>query len=235
MQKLSVLFENSDLIAVDKPAGLLVIPDQHTKEPQTLSGAVSQHLNSKAWVVHRIDRDTSGVVIFARNPQAHKALCAQFEASSVSKTYLAILNGNPADDEGFIDKPIAVDGREVSISEDGKPSRTDYTVLERFRDYSLVEARPRTGRRHQIRIHFWALGHSLAVDPQYFSQSELLLSSFKKKYKAGPAVEKPLIARLTLHAKSVSFDNPSDGARITVEAPVPDDFNLALKMLRKYN
>lgn len=229
-----MLFENDRLIAVNKPAGILVIPDQYTPREGTLVGKLSQETGRKIFIVHRIDRDTTGVVVFAKDAEAHAALSQQFEGGAVEKKYLALLNGTVADDEGSIRVPIIVEGRKVSTGSGGKESETGYRVLERFRDFTLVEALPRTGRRHQIRVHFASIGHPLAVDPEHGGRTALCLSEFKKKYKVSGR-EKPLIARLSLHAASVTFTEPVEGKRITVEAPLPDDFEITLKQLRKHD
>lgn len=230
----TILFENEKVLAVNKPAGILVIPDQYTPREETLAGKVSQDAGRKLFVVHRIDRDTTGVVIFAKDAEAHAFLSRQFEGGDVEKKYLALLNGQVMDNDGHIDVPIRVEGRNVSTGSEGKESLTDYTVRERFRDFTLVEARPKTGRRHQIRVHFASLGHPLAVDPEHGGRTALCLSEFKKKYKV-TGTEKPLMSRLSLHAASAAFTDPVSRNRVTVEAPLPEDFEITLKQLRKHD
>lgn len=231
---LNILFENSRVIAVDKAPGIIVIPDQYTDISKTLQGEVSSRIGKKAFVVHRIDRDTSGAVIFAKDAAAHAHLCAQFEAGEVMKKYLALVRGAVQKDSGEIIQPIFISGRKVTISAMGKYSITEYTVIERFRDYTFVEVRPKTGRRHQIRIHFWHTGHPLAVDDEYTRAGPIYLSDFKKGYKQR-GQEKPVMARLTLHASSITFKEPEEGKEVTVESPLPKDFEVLLKQLRKYN
>jgi 23S rRNA pseudouridine955/2504/2580 synthase/23S rRNA pseudouridine1911/1915/1917 synthase len=234
-QNLHILFENDRMIAVDKPAGIIVIPDQYTDRAHTLQGAAEEYAKTKIWVVHRIDRDTTGVVLFAKDAEAHALLCRQFESGTVSKKYLALVNGSLEDEAGTIDRPLRIEGRKVEVADDGKESVTLYNVLERFKDFTLVEASPRTGRRHQIRIHFWSLGHPLAVDPEYASRTALYLSEFKRNYKSSGREEKPLLGRLSLHAASVRFTEPASNAEKTVESPLPHDLEVTLKQLRKYN
>lgn len=231
---LTILFENDAMIAVEKPAGIIVIPDQYTEPASTLTGMVSEMKNSKMWTVHRIDRDTTGVLLFAKNAESHAFLCRQFEEGSVHKTYFAILNGAVRDEEGVIDRPILIDGRRVSIDSRGKPSKTRYRVIERFRDFTFVQAEPETGRRHQLRVHFWSIGHPLAVDPEHGGRSSLCLSEFKKKYKPS-GEERPLMGRLSLHAARITFNDPATQQPVTVESPLPDDFEITLKQLRKHN
>ena len=169
------------------------------------------------------------------------------------------------DEEGSIDKPILISGRDVTIDDTGKKSLTDFKVLERFKGYTFVQAEPQTGRRHQIRIHFWSLGHPLAIDAEYGVSDPLLLSSFKRKYKEKKdgQKEKPLIDRLTLHAAELTLTLPNtpviarsdsgaaihvkdkkmdssktkfslNDGKITFSAPLPKDFEITLKQLRKY-
>ncbi|MDR1695733.1 MAG: RluA family pseudouridine synthase [Endomicrobium sp.] len=252
--QIEIIYQDDNIIVVNKPSGMIVIPDQHTYENKTLVGILKKQLNQKIWVVHRIDRDTTGVLVFAKNAEAHRNLSMQFEHSQVQKKYSVLLSGVLEDDEGIINKPILIDDREVTISENGKESVTDFKVLERFKNYTFVEAMPKTGRRHQIRVHFWSLGHPLAIDAEYGSGEPLLLSSIKRKYKAkDDEKEKPLIDRLTLHAaeltvgmpgiavKDEAFNPdcraagaPGNDGKVTFKAPLPKDFEITLKQLRKY-
>ncbi|MBN1823236.1 MAG: RluA family pseudouridine synthase [Endomicrobiales bacterium] len=232
--KIPVLFENTDIIAFDKPPGMLVIPDQYTARSETLAGIVSAEAGGKLLVVHRIDRDTSGVVVFAKNEAAHRALSMDFQEGRVKKKYLALLSGVLTDDSGIIDTPILVEARKVNTDAAGKPSITEFSVIEKFRDFTLVEARPLTGRRHQIRVHFRSIGHPLAVDPEYRSRDAILLSSIKRGYK-GAETEKPLISRLTLHASELTIQSGPGGKDIGIKSPLPKDFAVLLKQLRKYD
>ncbi|MDR2427086.1 MAG: RluA family pseudouridine synthase [Endomicrobium sp.] len=230
------IYQDDNIIVVNKPSGILVIPDKHTDESKTLIGILKKQMSQKIWVVHRIDRDTTGVIVFAKNVQAHKAVSMQFEASEVKKNYIALLSGVLEDDEGVIDKPILISGRDVSIDETGKKSMTNFKVLERFKSYTLVCAQPQTGRRHQIRIHFWSIGHPLAVDCKYGSAQPLYLSSFKRNYKEKKGIkEKPLIDRQTLHAAALTLKIPGQNMETTFEAAIPKDFELMMKQLRKYH
>ncbi len=234
-EQLEIIYQDKDIVIVNKPAGVLVIPDQHTNENKTLVGMLKKQIGQKIWVVHRIDRDTTGVLIFAKNPEAHRNVSMQFENSKVKKKYLALLSGVLEEDKGTINKPILVSGRDVSIDASGKESITDYNVLKNFKSYTFVEASPRTGRRHQIRIHFWSIGHPLTIDSDYGVSDPIYLSSLKRNYKEKDGVlEKPLIDRLTLHASSLTFALPSTNEQKTFEAPLPKDFTITLKQLEKY-
>jgi 23S rRNA pseudouridine955/2504/2580 synthase/23S rRNA pseudouridine1911/1915/1917 synthase len=235
IQNIEIIYQDNDILLVNKPSGIIVIPDQHTTESKTLVGVLKKQLNQKVWVVHRIDRDTTGVLVFAKNAQSHRSISMQFENSKIRKKYIALLSGVLEEDEGSINKSILISGRDVSIDITGKESITDFKVIERFKSYTLVEAMPLTGRRHQIRIHFWSLGHPLAIDNEYGISSPIMLSSLKRNYKIKEEeVEKPLISRLTLHAAALTLTLPLSGKEKTFEVPLPKDIELTLKQLRKY-
>jgi 23S rRNA pseudouridine955/2504/2580 synthase/23S rRNA pseudouridine1911/1915/1917 synthase len=234
MSNLSILFENDKMIAVDKPAGILVIIDQYTEAENTLKGRAARYVNGKIWVAHRINKGTTGVVLFAKDAQAHSFICRQFEKGEVHKKYLALVKGRVTPASGDISAPILIEGRKVEINPKGKESLTRYKTLESFKDFSLLEVRPETGRRHQIRIHLWSVGHPLAIDPEYTRTEVLCLSEFKRNYKS-TGTEKPLMNRLSLHAASVTFIEPKSGKPMTVEAPLPRDFEVTLKQLRKHD
>ena len=235
IKQIEIIYQDENVVVVNKPAGIIVIPDQHTYESKSLVGILKKQFNQKIWVVHRIDRDTTGVLIFAKNPQAHKDISMQFENSKVHKKYIALVSGVVEDDEGSINKPILISGRAVSIDVTGKESITNFKVLESFKSYTLVQALPLTGRRHQIRIHFWSLGHPLAIDSEYGIGEPILLSSLKRNYKTKVGEnEKPLISRLTLHAAVLTLTLPGANEEKTFESSLPKDFEITLKQLRKY-
>jgi 23S rRNA pseudouridine1911/1915/1917 synthase len=249
---LHILDEDDDLLVVNKPAGLLVIPDRWDASKPTVVKRARAYLQTRAgaegtiaaeppriWVVHRLDRDTSGVLILAKTDRAHAALSRQFEHGQARKTYLALVSGQAIRDEGVIRLPIGPHvhrpGMMAVRRRHGKSAFTRYAVLERFRGYTLLDVRPRTGRSHQIRVHLQAIGYPLAIDPLYGSGEPLLLSALKRSYrpKAG-AVEQPLMARLTLHAQALSIRHPTHGGTCTWLAPLPKDFTAVLRNLRRY-
>lgn len=233
--QLTVLFENESFIAIDKPAGVLSIPAQNTSPAAALVSRVTERLGSKAWVVHRLDRDTTGVIIFAKTAEAHSALSQQFEHGIVRKVYQALVSGVPEEREGEVNHPISVNDRTVELNRHGKEARTRYRVMEAFRAFSFVELYPETGRRHQIRLHMLAIGHPLAVDADYGDRTRLMLSDFKRNYKPGRHDERPILDRLSLHAASITVQDPATGSPVTISSPLPRDIDLALKQLRKYN
>ncbi len=220
---LDVLFEDSDLLVVNKPPGMTVHPSPG-HATATLVNAVLAHCDDlsgiggvmRPGIVHRLDRDTSGVILVAKNDAAHNALARQLKERSVEKTYVALVEGTPKPVEGIIDAPIARDPRNrtrMAIVPGGRASETSYRLVERFRGYSLVEARPKTGRTHQIRVHLAAIGHPIVGDRLYGKAS-------------------PLASRQFLHAQRILFTHPGTAERMQLEAPLPADLARALEVLR---
>lgn len=232
-----ILSEDEDYILINKSAGMLTLPDRFDPAiPNLYHILKSRYAN--LFIVHRIDRQTSGVIAFAKNALAHKELNLQFESHQVQKKYLAIVQGVLNDAEGVIDLAIGENsGKAGTMRIDtahGKKSVTQYRVIEKYLNYTLVEAEPLSGRTHQIRVHFKAIGHPLAVDELYGHAEGIKLSSIKKTYKIKTGeIEKSLIARLTLHAKSLRFYHFRRKEPVTIEAPVPKDFDSTIKQLRK--
>lgn len=241
---LPILFDDADLVAINKPADLAVVPGGGAK--RVAIAALAEQLGL-AWKgadaprlrpVHRIDKDTSGVVLFAKNRPAQQAVSIQFQNNKVEKTYLALVAGEPGESEGEIDKPLARDESDrtrMRIARHGRPALTTWKVRERFRGLCLLEVFPRTGKTHQIRVHLASVGLPLAVDPLYGrGATGVLLSQFKRDYRAKRDVEeRPLISRLTLHAERLSLMHP-DGSPLQIEAELPKDFRATLNMLSKY-
>ncbi|MDR3071453.1 MAG: RluA family pseudouridine synthase [Endomicrobium sp.] len=231
--EIEIIFQDENIVVVNKPTGILVIPDQYTDENKTLIGVLQKQLNQKILAVHKIDYDTTGVLLFAKSQQIYKDVSIQFENSKIHKKYIVLLSGTLEEEEGTINKPILVSGGDVLINSAGKESITNFKILERFKSYTLVQAFPLTARKHQIRVHFWSIGHPLAIDGEYGVSDPIILSSIKRNYKVkNEKREKPLISRLTLHAASLTLQ--LNGKAITFEAPLPKDFVITLKQLRKY-
>lgn len=200
---LRVLFEDRDVVAVDKPEGLASIPERD------LSVASAQRLleaarGERLFVVHRLDKEVSGLLLFARNAEAHRALSLAFEQRRVHKTYRAVTHGTLEGDRGVIDEPIAEfgSGRMGVHDTRGKPSRTEWSVRRRFAHATEVDAHPVTGRRHQLRVHFYAIGHALLGDPRY-----------------GDAKEQARFARLMLHGHRLRTDALGRALDVTCEPP----------------
>ena len=236
--KPEIIYEDNDIIIVNKQADLLTIPDRFDAQKPSLYGGLNA-IYGKVFIVHRLDRETSGVMIFAKNEEAHRHLSMQFEKHQTDKIYLALLDGVLHQDSGEINKPIAphisVPGRMV-INKRGKESLTLYQLIEKFKHFTLVEANIKTGRQHQVRIHFTSMGYPLAVDSLYGRRTQLLLSEIKAKgVKLGKyEEERPIMSRTTLHAFRLTVQHPSTLETMSFEAPLPKDFSALLNQLRKW-
>lgn len=230
-----VIFECDDYIAVDKAAGVLSIPGRFDDPDENLTAYLNKHYE-KVWVVHRLDRDTSGIMLFALNADSHRYLSLLFEKQEIQKIYHAVLDGVPASDYD-IDIPISSDPAQRGKSMPsgmGKPSLTRMKVLEDYRKASLVKCDLVTGRHHQLRVHVATIGHPLLIDPLYGTRSEFYLSEFKKRFNVKKHTEElPLISRITMHASSLEFKDPNSGETVIHEADWPKDFRALNKQLAK--
>lgn len=238
LQKIEILFEDEHILVIDKPAELLTIPDRFRDLPN-IKGFFKRKYGD-AFIVHRLDKDTSGVLILAKTEEAHKDLSGQFQDHKIKKTYLAFVKGTPEPDHGIIDAAIAehktVAGKMV-VAKKGKQAITHYKVLENLGAYSLVEIDLKTGRTHQIRVHMSHIGFPLAVDAMYAKKRELLLSEIKKKrvvVTKHEEAERPLVKRHTLHSHSLSFYHPVTRKEMTITAELPKDLRALHNQLLKY-
>jgi RluA family pseudouridine synthase len=233
---ITVLFEDESVLAISKPAGLLSLPDRYDAAKPHLK-QVLEPLHGPLWIVHRLDLETSGTMVLARNEAAHRSLNDQFAGRTVEKAYHALVQGVPADDRFTVDLPLKTDvgssHRTVADRAGGKPATTDCAVLERFRGHALVEARPKTGRTHQIRVHLSAAGYPVMADALYGDGRSFWLSAYKKDYKPGKGPERPLLARLGLHAFSLKIVHPFTQEPLALEAPYFKDFRAVLTQLGK--
>lgn len=244
MVVLDILYEDENLIVVNKPAGILVTPDRWNADIPTLQDMLREYLHRKSEtshpnirVIHRLDKDTSGSLVLAKNVQAQSYVSKQFEKGETHKTYHAIVQGVIAQNEGVISFPLMESEKRpgtMVVNAKGKQSVTLFKVLERFSNCCLVEANPLTGRTHQVRVHLASHGFPLLIDSIYGSGNPVYLSQVKKNYKPKEKEEKPVISRLPLHAFRLSFKEPTEGKMVVAEAPHPKDFARMLKYLRKY-
>jgi 23S rRNA pseudouridine955/2504/2580 synthase/23S rRNA pseudouridine1911/1915/1917 synthase len=230
-----IIFHDESFIAINKPSGLLTIPDREGKEI-SLKGLLQERFN-QVYTVHRLDRDTSGIVVFALNEQMHKHLSQQFEARETRKVYNGLVLGKPVQTEGVINEPIAEHPTRkgyMTVWRKGKESITEYAVLESFRYFSWMEFRILTGRTHQIRVHMKHLGHPIVCDPLYGDGKPLFISQLKRDYKLSQAhdEERPILSRLALHSAQLRFTG-IDGEVIDLEAPLPKDLRATLNQLGK--
>jgi 23S rRNA pseudouridine1911/1915/1917 synthase len=234
-----IVFHDDALLAVNKSSGLAVLSGRGRRE--NLLGLLAADPDLKGirpLMVHRIDADTSGIMIFALSEDSQKALAEQFRNRTVTKEYLALVRGTPLHESGSVDLPVGQDphnkNRMVIRGLEPKKSRTKWVVATRFKGVTLLKVYPVTGRRHQIRVHLKAMGYPLAVDP-YYGGTSLLLSEFKKHYKVGKyQEERPLMSRLTLHANSIKFLHPTTAQELTLTADLPKDFSSTLTALEKW-
>lgn len=234
----TILYQDEWLLAVDKPAGVKAVPGRGSA-PTVAELLLKAHAIAAIddlRIVHRLDVGTSGVMVLGKSRAAQQALSELWTRRKVDKVYLALVRGYVAGD-GEIDLPLLVDRDRQRVVPDerrGKPAITGYRVLERVAGHTLLECRPLTGRLHQIRVHLAAIGHPLGVDPLYGACEAIFLSRYKPGYRPSRRhEERPLIARLTLHAASVGFEHPAGTRLVTISAPVPKDFRAALQQLRR--
>jgi RluA family pseudouridine synthase len=217
---MNILHLDNHLLILDKPAGLPVLPDGWDKDALYLVKMLEAEYG-KIFIVHRLDKVTSGVIVFARTAEAHRDLNIQFEKHEVKKIYHALVEGNPKWDEHTARHPLHVNvghkHRTIVDDRAGKPSVTRFRVLERFPSACLVEAMPETGRTHQVRVHAAALGFPLMADSVYGSASSVT------------------IGRPALHARSLTFHHPASRETVAFTAPYPEDFESALARLRINN
>lgn len=226
---LTILYEDDDVVAIDKPAGMVVHAGAGCKTG-TLVNALLHRFETlsslggelRPGIVHRLDRFTSGVILAARHDLAHRRLAAQFAARSTEKTYIALVHGLLAKDEGRIEKPIARDPikriRMTARLERGRAALTEYRVLRRYEPgFTLVEVRIHTGRTHQIRVHFASLGHPVAGDQLYGAPAKIK--------------NRPPLNRYFLHARRIKFEHPMTGKPTTIESPLPAELERWLEGL----
>ena len=242
---IDVLLEHPRFLVVNKPSGLLSIPDREGAEPSLRDFLTSRH--GKVFTVHRLDRETSGIILFARDEAAHKFFSSKFENREIRKWYRGFVHGvpdprsgpgGPGGPTGSLDGPIMENPSrkgQMMIHRKGKPSRTDYTVLQSFGLISYLEFEIHTGRTHQIRVHSAGMGHPILCDPLYGDGKPILLSSIKLKFKLSrkEGEEHPILRRLALHAWKLAFDTP-EGEYLEVEAPLPKDLKALLQQLQKW-
>ncbi|MGI6207440.1 MAG: RluA family pseudouridine synthase [Anaerolineae bacterium] len=224
--ELVVVYESADVVVVDKPAGVLVHPTSHDRSGTLVNAMLWRYPeiqgvgpSERSGVVHRLDRDTSGLVAFGRTHTGLRGMQEQFRRHEVWKTYLALVAGAPSPEAGIIDAPVGRHpqhrARQAVVRQGGRPARTQYETLERLSGYTLIHAHPLTGRTHQIRVHFAAVGHPVAGDPVY-----------------GRGRRDLGLERQFLHAHALRFTDPGTGETVSVESPLPEDLEQVLNQLR---
>ena len=247
--QLEILYQSDQLVAVFKPAGLATIPGR--AETDSVLERIARQLklphtgetDPRIRVVHRLDKETSGVLLFAKDKAAQQFLSHQFQNNTIEKEYLAICVGQATGDEGDINQPIAIDPNcktRMAISpSQGRPARTLWKVENQFGEFTVVRCFPKTGKTHQIRVHLKSIGLPLAIDPTYNPVRApaipgIFLSRFKQDYRPNHGQkERPLIDRLTLHAEKLRFIAPS-GEKVEIIAPPPKDMRATMNQLGRH-
>src|SRR5260221_6193095 len=230
---LAILYEDDDLVVIDKPAGLVVHPSAGHGDG-TLVNALLFHVHDlsgvggeiRPGIVHRLDKDTSGVMVIAKNDAAHRALTSAWNGSSVIKEYLALVYGTPSPSRGRVDAPIGRDPRNrkrMAVVRDGRQAVTEYDVIQPLRYLALVRCRLHSGRTHQIRVHMKHLGHPIVGDPVYSGPQWKGIPD-KRIQKSLPALR-----RQACHATLLTIPHPRTGTMMTFNSPLPADLNLVLR------
>ena len=240
---LDILYEDEHFVAINKPPNMVVHPAKG-HWAGTLTSALAYHFETlstiggptRPGIVHRLDRDTSGVILVARTDHAHSALSSQFEARTVNKEYLTIVTPAPDRDRDQIDKPIGnhpYQREKKAIRENHTSSRNAvsfYEVIDRYQGFATVLVKPKTGRTHQIRIHMAHVGCPVLCDKLYSGRASVTLKDFSK----APADTTVILNRQALHARSIEFDHPVSKERMTIEAPLPDDIQATIAALKQH-
>lgn len=232
-----VIYSDEDIIVLNKRSGLLIAADRYNPDAPRLDLLAAEEFG-RLYAVHRIDKDTSGLIIYARNPEAQKNLSMQFENRQVHKTYHALVYGHPLWQNLDVNLPLKPDGdarhRTVVDKRFGKPSVTEFRLIGNCGSFSWIEAKPVTGRTHQIRVHLAANGLSIVCDPLYSgNQKPLRLSEIKRNWHGDNEEERPLLSRLALHAYKIEFTHPKTGEALTFTAEYPKDMEATRKQLSK--
>ncbi|MCS5491632.1 RluA family pseudouridine synthase [Algoriphagus limi] len=228
-QKL-ILFENADYLVINKPPYLSSLDDRH--EAQNILDLAKDY-SADAQLCHRLDKETSGCLVIAKNPEAYRHLAIQFENRKVSKIYHAVVEGIKEYEHLLVDRNLVASAKGVAkVSKEGKPAQTVFNTLKTYRAHSLIECKPITGRLHQIRVHLAYLKSPICGDELYGGRA-LYLSSLKRRFNLKKDTEElPIMQRVSLHAFSIGFEG-LDGKEIFVEAPYPKDFQVLIHQLEK--
>lgn len=236
---LNIIYEDDWLIVINKPAGMLVHPT-HREKSGTLVNALKAHCeladlggDERPGIVHRLDQDTSGVIVVAKNGLAYEFLTEQFAKRKVHKKYLALVCGVPSIEVGKVNAPIGRDKKDYTmrtISGQGKDAITIYKVVEKYNRFALLEIQPKTGRTHQIRLHMSYIGHPIAGDPDYGGGRRRLLKEATSREVRAAFMK---LTRQALHAQTLGFHQPNTGKHFEFSAPIPDDMQQVIDVLRE--
>ena len=231
------LYADDTIVVLNKRSGLCIAADRYDPNAPRLDVSAEKEFGS-LYAVHRIDKDTSGVIVYAKTQEAHRSLSMQFENREVEKIYHCLVNGHPLWETLHVDLKLQPDGdarhRTIVSKRFGKPAVTDFTVLGICGPYTWIEARPKTGRTHQIRVHLAANGLSIVCDPLYSgNQKPIRLSDIKRNWHGDEFEERPLLSRLALHAYQLTISHPATGEKMTFTASYPKDMEAVRKQFAK--
>ncbi len=231
--KIEMIYEDEHIIALNKPADVLTIPDRFDPTlPNLKDYLLSKH--TEIFVVHRLDKETSGIILFAKSADAHKQLSEAFQGGEIEKYYWA-LTIKPYQDSGIIEENIAESEKKgkYKVAKKGKYSLSEYQVLESYNKYALVQIRIHTGRTHQIRVHMKHNHSPLLVDSKYGAMDAFYLSQIKKYKRKKEVEERPLISRCSLHARQLILTHPVTGESLDLTAELPKDMRATINQLKK--
>ena len=231
-----IVHEDEAIIVVDKPAPYLTIPDRYDKTKPNLVGILSER-REEVFINHRLDKETSGLIVFTKTAEAHKSLSDQFMEREVDKHYLTLVNRTPQEEIGLIDLAIAPSGirnKGMILDAEGKEALTKYRVLESWNRYSLLEVKLLTGRQHQIRVHMRAIRCPILCDTMYGDGKPFMLSDIRRRINRDrEKEERPLLSRVALHSSLLGFTHPTSGEKVQFESVLPKDMKAVAHQLRK--
>lgn len=237
MKKIEIIYEDEQIVVANKPAHILTIPDRFRDDVPNLYMQLFKEYG-KIYTVHRLDKETSGVICFAKNETAHRDLSMQFQERKVEKQYQALIEGIPMEEGGTIEAYLMPSPRgkgKMVVNRDGKKAITHWSIAEKFSRHCLVNCQIETGRMHQIRVHLKHIGYPILCDALYGKSGEFFLSTLKgKKYRIGKnQEERPIISRTALHAHQLTVYHPTERKSITFTAKMPKDMHATLQQMRK--
>lgn len=235
-QRWTIEHEDDHLLVISKPPYLLSVPDRYDKSIPNLYSQLLTYRES-IFINHRIDKQTSGLILFSKTKEAYQAISTMMEERKIEKLYYAICHHVPAEEVGLIDLPLDTGTKKGSqVDQDGKVSLTKYRIIHAYRNFAYCEINLLTGRQHQIRAHFKAIGCPLLCDENYGAPPDFYLSTIKRKYRRPKdKEEQPLISRVALHAHALSFVHPMTEQPLDIKCDIPKDMRAVLRQLDKNN